>query len=85
MTPNKDQIGLFGKIKWLLFLRVVVLTFFLGAAALLHLAKGGDPRLFRYLQVPLISAYAVSIASALLFRWIKNPVVFAHAQIDFDV
>jgi len=73
------------KIKWLLFLRVVILSFFLGAAALLHFFKGGDPGLFRYLQVPLIAAYVISIASALLLRWIKNPVLFAHAQIDFDV
>ena len=73
------------KIKWLLFLRVVILSFFLGAAALLHVFKGGDPGLFRYLQIPLIAAYVISIASAIVLRWIRNPVLFAHAQIDFDV
>jgi two-component system response regulator PilR (NtrC family) len=82
---NEDKRELVRKIKWLLFLRVVILSFFLGAAALLHLVRGGEFGLFRYLQLPLIAAYVISIASALVLRWIKNSVVFAHAQIDFDV
>jgi two-component system response regulator PilR (NtrC family) len=82
---DEDKKELIRKIKWLLFLRVVVLSFFLGAAALLHLFKGGDPGMFRYLQIPLIAAYVFSIGSALVLRWIKNAVVFAHVQIDFDV
>jgi two-component system response regulator PilR (NtrC family) len=82
---DEAKLELFRKIKWLLFLRVVILSFFLGAAGLLHFFKGGDPGLFRYLQIPLIAAYVISIASALVLRWIKNPVLFAHAQIDFDV
>jgi two-component system response regulator PilR (NtrC family) len=82
---DEEKKELIRKIKWLLFLRVVVLSFFLGAAALLHLFKGGDPGMFRYLQIPLIAAYVISIASALVLRWVKNPVLFAHAQIDFDV
>ncbi len=82
---NEEKRALIRKIKWLLFLRVVILSFFLGAAALLHLFKGGDPGLFRYLQFPLIAAYVISIVSALVLRWVQNPVLFAHAQIDFDV
>lgn len=82
---DEEKKELIRKIKWLLFLRVVVLSFFLGAAALLHLFKGGDPGMFRYLQIPLIAAYVISIASALVLRWLKNAVVFAHVQIDFDV
>ena len=85
MKLDEAKRELIRKIKWLLFLRVVILSFFLGAAALLHFFKGGDPGLFRYLQIPLIAAYVISIASALLLRWIKNPVLFAHVQIDFDV
>ncbi len=76
---------LLGKIKWLLLLRVAVLTFFLGAAALAQFLKGGDPVLLRNLQFPLIAAYLFSIASALALRWIDKPVVFAHVQVDFDV
>jgi two-component system response regulator PilR (NtrC family) len=76
---------LHGKIKWLLLLRVAVLTFFIGAAALFQFLKGGDATSFKYLQVPLIAAYLISIASALVLRRIKDLVLFAHAEIDFDV
>ncbi len=82
---NEEKRELVRKIKWLLLLRVVILTFFLGAAALSQFLRGGDAGLFRYLQFPLIAAYVLSIASALILRWIEKPVVFAHAQIDFDV
>ena len=73
------------RIKWLLFLRVVIISFFLGAAALFHFFKGGDTGIFRSLQAPLIAAYVISISSALILPWIKNLVFFAHAQVDFDV
>jgi len=73
------------KIKWLLFLRVVILTFFLGATALFQFFKGGDTGLFRSLQLPLIAAYLISISSALVLPWVKNQGFFAHAQVDFDV
>jgi len=73
------------KIKGLLFSRVAALTFFLGAAALYHFLKGGDPATFKYLQLPLIAAYLISIASAVVLPRIKNPVLFAHAQIACDV
>ncbi|MBI2985999.1 MAG: sigma 54-interacting transcriptional regulator [Deltaproteobacteria bacterium] len=82
---NEEQRELARKIKWLLFLRVVILTFFLGATALFHFFKGGDPSLFRSLQVPLIAAYIISISSALILPWIRNLGFFAHAQVDFDV
>ena len=82
---NDGNTELLGKIKWLLFLRVVVVSFFLGAVTLVHLSKGGDLALFRQLQFPLIAAYVVSIASALFLRWVKDPVLFAHVQVDFDI
>ncbi|MEK7210591.1 MAG: sigma 54-interacting transcriptional regulator, partial [Candidatus Binatota bacterium] len=84
-TLNEENRELKRKIKWLLFLRVVILSFFLGATALFHFFRGGDPGVFRSLQVPLIAAYVISISSALFLPWIRNPVFFAHAQIDFDV
>ncbi len=74
------------RIKWLLFLRVVILFFFLGAAGLIHLIKeGADSGLFSSLQLPLIAAFVVSIGSALILPWIRNLVVFAHGQVEFDV
>lgn len=84
-TLNEESRELARKIKWLLFLRVVILTFFLGATALFQFFKGGDPGLFRSLQLPLIAAYLISISSALILPWVKNQGFFAHAQVDFDV
>ncbi len=82
---NEEQRELTHRIKWLLFLRVVILSFFLGATALVPFFKGGDAGLFRSLQFPLIAAYLVSISSALILSRIQNLAVFAHAQVDFDV
>ena len=82
---SEEQEELARKIKWLLFLRVVILSFFLGATALFHFFKGGDTGIFRSLQMPLIAAYVISISSALVLPWVRNLVFFAHAQVDFDV
>ena len=82
---TEDTKELIQRIKWLLFLRVVILSFFLGAAALVHFFKGGDTGLFRSLQFPLIAAYLVSLGSGLILSRIRNLIVFAHTQVDFDV
>ncbi len=74
------------RIKWLLLLRVVILSFFLGSTALFNYFKGeGGIELSRFLQVPLIAAYIISIGSALILPWIKNLGFFAYTQIGFDV
>jgi two-component system response regulator PilR (NtrC family) len=74
------------KIRWLLILRVVILTFFLGATALFHFFRAeGDPRFFYGLAIPLVIAYVISIGSLLLLPRIGNLGLFAHAQVDFDV
>jgi two-component system response regulator PilR (NtrC family) len=85
LIVQEEKKELITKIKWLLLLRVAVLTFFLGAAALSQFLKGGDPGSWKYLQLPLIAAYLISIGSALVVRRIGNLVIFAHAQVDFDV
>jgi two-component system response regulator PilR (NtrC family) len=85
LIVKAEEKELFGKIKGLLLLRVVILTFFLGAAALSQFLKGGDPVLLKYLQFPLIAAYLISIVSVLVLRWMDKPIIFAHVQIDFDV
>ena len=84
---EEDQRGLTRRIKWLLFLRVLILTFFLGAVGLLPLVWGRaeDIGAFRSLQFPLIAAYAISLASALILPWIKNLNLFSHIQVNFDV
>jgi len=84
---EEEQGGLLRRIKWFLFLRVVVLSFFLGAAGLLPLFWGklSDINSFRSLQFPLIAAYAISLMSALILPRIKNLNLFSHVQVNFDV
>jgi two-component system response regulator PilR (NtrC family) len=74
------------KIRWLLLLRVVILSFFLGATALFHFfsAEGDSGYLFG-LSIPLIVAYIISIGSAALLHRIDNLHSLAHAQVCFDV
>lgn len=74
------------KIRWLLLLRVVILSFFLGATALFHFfGTEGDVGYLVSLSVPLVLAYAISIISALILPRIRNLRPFARAQIGFDV
>jgi len=74
------------KIRWLLLLRVVILTFFLGATALVHFFQAEwDIKYLINLSVPLILAYAISIGSALLLPRLNQIRGFAHAQVTFDV
>ena len=74
------------KIRWLLFLRVVILSFFLGAAALFHFFKAeGNPQFFYTLVVPLVTAYAISIGSVWLLPRVPDLRFFAHLQVDLDV
>jgi two-component system response regulator PilR (NtrC family) len=84
---EEDQSGLTRRIKWLLFLRVLILTFFLGAVGLLPLfwGRAEDIGAFRSLQFPLIAAYVISLVSALILPWIKNLSLFSHIQVNFDV
>jgi two-component system, NtrC family, response regulator PilR len=74
------------KMRWLLFLRVIILSFFLGATALFNFFKQeGDLHFFYILSIPLIVAYAISIGSALVLPHIPDLRFFAHLQVDFDV
>jgi PAS domain S-box-containing protein len=80
---SKDLIE---KIRWLLFLRVVTLSFFLGATALFNFFnEGGNLHSFYTLSIPLILAYLISIGSAFLLSHLADLRFFAHLQVDFDV
>jgi two-component system response regulator PilR (NtrC family) len=85
-TSSQRQDGLTEKIRWLLLLRVVIVSFFLGATALFYFlrSEGELGHLFD-LSIPLILTYLISIASVLLLPRIKNLRVFGHAQVAFDV
>ena len=72
--------------RWLLLLRVVILTFFSAAIALFDLFQTeGSFRLFFSLLIPGIVAYVISIGSLLVLPRIRNLRPFAFAQIEFDV
>lgn len=75
------------RLKWFLFCRVVVASFFLGALALLYLSSPED----RYavsvnlLLLGIVATYALSIVSAVFLLSTTRLVAFAAAQIAFDV
>jgi two-component system response regulator PilR (NtrC family) len=74
------------KIRWLLLLRVVTLSFFLGATALFHFfGTEGDLSYLVGPSVPLIIAYVISIISGAVLPKIPNLRQFALAQVCFDV
>ena len=83
---NDERSNLIEKIKWLLFLRVVTLSFFLGATALFHFfGTESEPRLFYTLLIPLGAAYVISIGSMAFLSRVQKLNWFAHGQIGFDV
>lgn len=83
---SDDRTDLAEKIRWLLFLRVVILSFFLGATALFHFLKEERDLHFLYtLSIPLITAYVISIGSVVLLPRTRDLRPFAHVQVDFDV
>jgi len=73
------------KILWLLFLRVLVVSLLLGTSVLLQ-TKGPELILppLRYLIYFSIGVYTVSVASALLLRFVWRYNRFAFAQIGVD-
>ncbi len=83
---SDEQKDLTEKIRWLLLLRVVIVSFFLGATALFQfLRTEGEIGYLFDLSVPLIVAYATSLASVAVLPRIRYLRAFAHAQICFDV
>ena len=84
MSDERKDLG--EKIRWLLLLRVVILSFFLGATALVHFFQAEwDIRYLVSLSIPLILAYAISIGSALLLPRLNHLRGFAHGQVTLDV
>ena len=83
---NDENKKLTEKIRWLLLLRVVILSFFLGATALFHFfGTEGDVAYLISLSIPLILAYVISIISVAVLPKVRSLRLFAHAQVCFDV
>src|SRR5262245_32472385 len=86
MATIDEQKKLTEKIRWLLLLRVVTLTFFLGASALFHFFQVERDVVYLIgLSSSLILAYLISVGSALVLARIRNVRGFAHVQVSFDV
>jgi two-component system response regulator PilR (NtrC family) len=86
LTLSDERKELTDKIRWLLLLRVVILSFFLGATALFHFfGTAGDLRYLFGLSAPLIIAFIISIGSGILLPRVHRLRPFAHAQVCFDV
>jgi two-component system, NtrC family, response regulator PilR len=86
LTLSDERKELTDKIRWLLLLRVVILSFFLGATALFHFfGTAGDLRHLFSLSIPLITAYVISIVSGMLLPRVQKLRPFAYTQVCFDV
>jgi len=83
---NDENKKLMEKIRWLLLLRVVILSFFLGATALFHFfGTEGDVAYLISLSIPLVLAYIISIISVAVLPKLGSLRVFALTQVCFDV
>ncbi len=75
------------RLKWFLFFRVLIVSFFLGALALVYL---GDPTQ-RYavsvsiLLLAIATTYALTIVSAVFLLRLKQVAGFAYLQLVFDI
>ena len=75
------------KLQWLMFFRVVIITFLLGSTILIHLKRTST-----YLETYLLCLYGIiictylfTLAYALFINHIKNLPFFAYFQIFFDL
>jgi two-component system response regulator PilR (NtrC family) len=86
-APGNDTEGLRGRLKLLLFFRVLIVSFFLGALALLYLGTGEQ----RYsvsvswLLFSIIFTYALTILSAVFLLRLKHLRIFTCLQVGLDV
>ena len=70
---NDENKKLTEKIRWLLLLRVVILSFFLGATALFHFfGTEGDVAYLISLSIPLVLAYVISIISVAVLPKVRQ-------------
>jgi two-component system response regulator PilR (NtrC family) len=85
-VPNRTE-RLRGRLKWFLFLRVVLVSGLLGALALVYLQSPED----RYtvsvhlLLWAIVLTYAVTIVSAVFLLHMKRVAAFTYGQLVFDV
>jgi len=75
------------KLKWLMFSRVIIITFLLGATILINFKEKSayfQPYLFSLYGI-IISTYLVTLIYLFLLSRVKNLIVFSYLQIFFDL
>jgi PAS domain S-box-containing protein len=86
--PVRDQTErLRGRLKWFLFFRVLLASFFLGALAVVYL-RSGEQRYavsISLLQLAIAGTYALTILSAVLLLRLRRLIAFAYLQVTSDV
>lgn len=74
------------RLQWFLLLRVGVISFLLGATALLYFYHQEEAALSPNLLLAAIAlAYLFSLISALTLRRLENLALFSHLQVSFDI
>ena len=85
--PEREQ-EVRRRLKWAMALRIVIVTFLLGATIFIHLGRGTP-----FLAISLMALYALSataflvtLISALILRFIRQRLIgFAYTQISWEV
>ncbi len=86
-TRSPSVNDLFLKLKWLMFLRVILVTFLFGVTILIS-RRGPHTELvssFRFLFYLIVYSYLLTVVSAVLFQYLKNPVWFCYFQVIGDI
>lgn len=85
--PTKGREEITVKLKWLMYLRIAVVTFLIGADLIVYLKLKGPPldKSILYLLATLISVYFLTLIYALLFHRIGNKKAFTYIQILCDL
>ena len=75
------------RLKWFLFCRVIVVSFFLGALALIYLESAAQSYAVSVELVlfAITATYAFTIVSAVLLQRLQRLSAFAYLQLLFDV
>lgn len=84
MYNSKDETAGFNKIKWLIILRILVITLILGSALLLQL-QNKNPVTLDFIYSFIIFAYIFTVFSLILLKVVKNFQIFAYFQILSDL
>lgn len=85
-TPSPPEDELYGKLKWLMFSRVLFTTLLIGSTIILHLREALSP-----ISAPLLVFYGLIVGTfilsflyAVLLNRVKRRKLFAYTQIAID-